>query len=219
MKVCTDACLFGALFAEKTGDVSTILDIGSGTGLLMMMLAQKTTAVIHGIELNASCFEQMKENLAQNDWKGRLTAFQGDIRTYIFAGKYDFIICNPPFFEHDLSSSTEEENIAKHSWQLTLEDLVPVIERHLATDGSFGILLPYHRWEYFNTICQEQHFHLREKIFISHSPAHALSRAILHFCRDKQETASSYSISIRQPEGDKYSKEFIELMKDYYLYL
>lgn len=96
MKVCTDACMLGAWFAEKVPQYATILDIGSGTGLLMMMLAQKSKALIHGIELDISCFKQLKENICQNNWKERFKIFPGDVRSYIFADKYDFIITNPP---------------------------------------------------------------------------------------------------------------------------
>ena len=83
MKVCTDACILGAWFAEKVPQYSTILDVGSGTGLLMMMLAQKSKAVIHGIELDISCFKQSKENIAHNQWKDKFIVHSGDVRSYI----------------------------------------------------------------------------------------------------------------------------------------
>lgn len=99
MKVCTDACMLGAWFANKISAHSTILDIGSGTGLLMMMLAQKSKAAIQGIELDLPCFKQLEENISRSQWTERLKAFHGDVRTHSFAGKYDFIISNPPFLK------------------------------------------------------------------------------------------------------------------------
>jgi tRNA1Val (adenine37-N6)-methyltransferase len=104
MKVCTDACILGAWFAAKIPEYCTVLDIGSGTGLLMMMLAQRTRSEIYGIEIDLSSYKQLKENISQNKWKERLKVFPGDARTYSFASKYDFIIVNPPFFENDLES-------------------------------------------------------------------------------------------------------------------
>ena len=98
MKVCTDACILGAWFSAKIARYSTVLDIGSGTGLLMMMLAQRSQAEIHGIEIDPTAYEQLKENTSQNDWQERLKVFAGDARSFHFPLKYDFIISNPPFF-------------------------------------------------------------------------------------------------------------------------
>jgi tRNA1Val (adenine37-N6)-methyltransferase len=219
MKVCTDACILGAWFAEKVPQYSTILDIGSGTGLLMMMLAQKSKAVIHGIELDISCFKQLKENIAHNKWKDRLIVHPGDVRSYVFPDKYDFIITNPPFYENDLPSLAEEDKIAKHSRELSLKELLAVIDRDLSSDGAFGVLLPFDRWEDFNNISEERHFYLREKLFVRHSVAHPFSRAILHYSRHKENYVPTFELNINRKEGGGYTKEFIELMRDYYLYL
>jgi tRNA1Val (adenine37-N6)-methyltransferase len=218
MKVCTDACMFGAWFAERIPQHSTILDIGSGTGLLMMMLAQKSKAVIHGIELDVSCFKQLRENISQNQWKDRLKVFAGDVRIYPFPGQYDFIISNPPFFENDLQSPLKELNLAKHSRDLSLKELILVIDRQLSEQGSFGILLPFDRWEYFNELSVQQHFYLREKLFVRHSPEHVFSRAILHYGRHKENRSPDFEMSIYK-ESNTYTKEFVDLLKDYYLYL
>src|SRR5215469_2574817 len=81
MKVCTDACILGAWFAEKIPNSSFVLDIGSGTGLLMLMLAQKSKSEIDGIEVDLPAFKQLRENIAASQWKDRLQAFPGDVRT------------------------------------------------------------------------------------------------------------------------------------------
>ena len=219
MKVCTDACILGAWFAGKPFSDSNVLDIGSGTGLLMMMLAQKSKATIHGIELSLSCFKQLKENIAQNQWGERLTVYHGDVRSYSFPEKYDFIIANPPFYENDLQSGTSEKNLAKHSGELSLKELVQVIQRNLSIKGSFGILLSYDRWEYFNGLSEEQGFYLREKLFIRHSPAHNFSRAVLRYSHSTEKSIPAHEISIHEGDTAGYSKEFIALMEDYYLYL
>jgi tRNA1Val (adenine37-N6)-methyltransferase len=219
MKVCTDACILGAWFAEKVPKYATILDIGSGTGLLMMMLAQKTKAYIHGIELDISCFKQLKENIGQNNWKERLTVYPGDVRSYAFADKYDFIITNPPFYENDLPSKAEEDILAKHSRELSLKELIEVIDNNLSKDGAFGILLPFDRWEYFNRLGEQQHFYLHEKLFVRHSHAHDFSRTILHYSRHKENFIPAFEMSIHNKENAGYTEEFVELMKDYYLYL
>ncbi len=218
MKVCTDACILGAWLSAKIPNYASVLDIGSGTGLLMMMLAQRSQAEIHGIEIDPAAYEQLTENTHQNDWSARLKTFHGDARVYSFPQKYDFIISNPPFFDNDLPSTSKTEQIAKHSKQLTLEALIQIIAGNLQPHGAFGILLPYHRWEYFDKLANENNFSLTEKLFIKQSPKHPFFRAVLHYTRNQDHFAPAFELII-QHEDRSYTPEFVELMKDYYLYL
>lgn len=218
MKVCTDACIFGAWFSTKIPQHATVLDIGSGTGLLMMMLAQHSQAKIHGIEIDGAAYTQLQENTSQNEWSKRLTVFPGDARHFPFPLKYDFIISNPPFFDNDLPSTSEPEQIAKHSKLLTLSALIEVIGSNLQPQGAFGILLPYHRWEYFHKLATQHHFSLTEKLLIKQSPRHPFFRAVLHYCRTPGNFASAFELTIQQADGS-YTPEFVKLLKAYYLYL
>jgi tRNA1Val (adenine37-N6)-methyltransferase len=218
MKVCTDACILGAWFAEKIPSYSSVLDIGSGSGLLMMMLAQKSKANIHGIEIDLPSFKQLKENISHSKWKDKLKAFPGDARTFSFPGQYDFIITNPPFFENDLQSTEDNLNVAKHSKLLTLEELIRIIDRNLTRDGSFGILLPYHRLEYFTELSRQHGFGLSEQLLVKQTPFHNFFRAILHFKRKADTFSPLYELSIQDGKTN-YTDEFTDLLKDYYLYL
>lgn len=218
MKVCTDACILGAWFAEKIPSYSTILDVGSGTGLLMLMLAQKSKSKISGIEIDFASYKQQKENIEQSKWKDRMKIFPGDVRTHSFDHMFDFMIANPPFFENDLLSAVDEKNIAKHSKELSLEELIKVIDATLETTGSFGVLLPYHRTAYFEKLAEKHHFYLKEKLSVRQTPKHDFFRSILHFSRHKEKASDSFELCIHNDEG-KFSNEFAELMKDYYLYL
>ena len=218
MKVCTDACLLGAWFSAKIPQRATVLDIGAGTGLLMMMLAQRTQADIQGIEIDGAAYTQLQENTSQNDWKQRLTVFHGDARTYTFPHKYEFIISNPPFFESDLLSANDREQIAKHSKLLTLDELIRVIAANLQPNGAFGILLPFHRWEYFDKLASLHHFSLTEKLVVKQTPRHAPFRVLLHYTRNQQTIAATHDLTIQQIDG-AYTPEFVTLLKDYYLYL
>ncbi len=218
MKVCTDACILGAWFAEKIPSYSTILDVGSGTGLLMLMLAQKNKAKISGIEIDFASYKQQKENIEQSKWNERLKAFPGDVRRYKFDEKFDFIISNPPFFKDDLLSPDTKKNIAKHSKELLLDELIKVIETNLDITGSFGILLPCHRVDNFETLARQHYFYLKEKLSIRQTPKHDFFRSILHFSRHQENTPNTFGLCIHNEEG-KFSDEFVELMKDYYLYL
>ena len=218
MKVCTDACILGAWFSTKISQYSRVLDIGAGTGLLMMMLAQRAQAEIHGIEIDGAAFTQLQENTSQNDWKQRLQVFQGDARSFQFPHKYDFIISNPPFFESDLLSANDREQIAKHSKLLNLDELLPVIAGNLQPHGAFGILLPYHRWEYFHKLASQHNFSLIEKLVVKQTPKHAPFRVILHYTRNKVDWAPTIDLTIQQIDR-AYTPEFAALLKDYYLYL
>lgn len=218
MKVTTDACIHGAWFAAKVPDQSVILDIGSGTGLLMLMMAQKNNAEVHGIEIDLAAFRQLKENVNASIWKERLRVFPGDVRTFGFPVKYDFIICNPPFFENDLLSEKEEERIARHSKYLSLEELVETINKNLQPYGGFGVLLPFHRCEYFHQLACSRGFSLTEKLLVRQSPRHSFFRCILHYSRSRENFAPTFELTIQDMDG-QYTPEMKELLKEYYLKL
>ncbi|MEP7259525.1 MAG: methyltransferase [Flavitalea sp.] len=225
MKVCTDACILGAWLAERIGGKKFLLDIGSGSGLLMMMLAQRSDSVIHGIEIDREAYAQSLENIQQrnnpdgNDKysagnmfnNGRLQVFKGDVRSFSLPLKYDFIITNPPFYSNDLKAEKEEDNIAKHSSALGLEALIDAIDHHLTNDGSFGLLLPVHRVNEFEKLAASR-FRLKEKMLIRQTPNHNHFRAILYFeRRNKNIPADAAELF---PE-DEQLKNFIPPLEAY----
>lgn len=219
MKVCTDACILGAWFANKTPAWSQVLDIGSGTGLLMLMLAQKHKGEIRGIELDGSAYRQLKDNIGQSPWRQMLKVFPGDVRSFTFSDKFDFIITNPPFYEGDLPAATEAANLARHSKELTLTELLAVIDANLSPEGSFGILLPYQRAAWFEEMAASTYrFCLQEKLLVRQTPRHDFFRSILYFSRRREGFIPTSELTIQNSEGT-YTEDFTELMRDYYLYL
>ena len=130
MKICTDACLFGAWLAAKNDNGLKMLDIGSGTGLLSLMLAQKTTAAIDAVEIDEAAYTQTVENFAVSPWKDRLQVFHRSIQEYTAAfireasTPYDLIFSNPPFFENHLKSSDPKRNLALHRETLNVADIL-----------------------------------------------------------------------------------------------
>lgn len=219
MKVCTDSCLFGAWIAEKIETKiirpKEILDIGSGTGLLSLMIAQKSNGKIDAIEFEENSFLQSKENFTESSWKIRLHAFNADIKSWNSPSKYDLIISNPPFFENDLKSITKSKNLAKHHDGLTLPELLQSIKNNLAADGNFAVLLPFHRVEYFKIIAAKNNFYLKEESLIKQTPGHSYFRAILFF-GTKEMLFISNELIIKNEDGN-YSESFNLLLKDYYL--
>lgn len=219
MKVCTDACILGAWFANKTPAWSQVLDIGSGTGLLMLMLAQKHKGEIRGIELDLNAYQQLKDNIGQSPWKQMLKVFPGDARSFTFPGKFDFIITNPPFYEGDLPATSDAANLARHGKELTLAELLAVIDANLSREGSFGILLPYHRAAWFEELAGSAYgFCPREKLLVRQTPRHDFFRSILYFSRRREGFVPTTELTIQNSDG-VYTEDFSELMRDYYLYL
>lgn len=219
MKVCTDACLFGAYVADqvKTKSSATILDIGTGTGLLSLMLAQRVPAMFDAIEIDDAASLQAKENFEQSPWKERLTVFNTDVLQFDVDKKYDCIISNPPFFEKALKSNNGSKNNAKHDTSLTLDQLLTVVKKYLAANGLFAVLLPYHRVEEFIEMALKNDFHLSKKVLVKQTEKHDFFRGILIFSR--QQAALYEEIIVIKNIDEKYPVRFAELLKDYYLYL
>jgi tRNA1Val (adenine37-N6)-methyltransferase len=219
MKVCTDACIFGAWTASRKLGADFILDIGSGTGLLMLMLAQQQPkAVIHGIEIDTNSFSQLQENISTSKWKDRLIVHHADIRSVNHLLKFDFIISNPPFHEKSLQTGTASVDIARHSKELSLTELIIAIDKNLSAVGYFAVLLPFYRVEEFEKLAHDYHFCLREKLLIKQSPAHDFFRGILLFGRQELQQPSQQELIIEKKEGG-YSSAFVDLLNEYYLYL
>ncbi len=222
MKVCTDACIFGAWVAERvTGyrlAVPNCLDIGAGTGLLSLMFAQKNySAIIDAIEIEENTYEQAKQNFLNSKWNDRLKVFHTDIKNFIAQNKYDLIICNPPFYENELLSGEQNKNLAMHDKGLTLNNLITIIKTHLAVTGCFAILLPFYRIEYFKDLAEQHNLFLREKLLIRQTPSHDFFRGILFFSNTKVDVKTN-ELTIKNNE-ENYTQELTDLLKEYYLKL
>ncbi len=219
MKVCTDSCLFGAWIANKLEakiiHPKTILDIGSGTGLLSLMTAQKSNGMIDAIEIDENSFLQTKENFSECRWSERLQPFHTDIKNWNSNLKYDLIISNPPFFENDLKATQQNKNVAKHNDVLTFSELLQSIKNNLANEGAFAVLLPYYRIEYFKNLAAENDFYLQDELLVKQTPKHFYFRGILFF-GTKPVSLVSNELIIKNKEGN-YTEEFNFLLKDYYL--
>ncbi len=200
MKVCTDACILGAWYAARIEKTTSVLDIGSGTGLLMMMLAQQCQAVIHGIEIEEPCFLQLRENIAAGKWAGRMETFYGDVRGYPFPLAYDFIISNPPFYDRDLASPDSSRQLAMHSSALRLDELAAAMAVHLSPGGSAGVLLPYHRAADFDLAATAAGLYATDRLLIRHTEKHQWFRVITTYARVKPGSLSaSLEESLSQP--------------------
>lgn len=217
MKVCTDACMLGAYTAKKlTGrDVTGILDIGAGTGLLSLMLAQNCDAQIDAVEKNEAAAAQAKENALQSPWSGQITIHNTAIQEFTHSRKYDVIICNPPFYENDLKSENEDKNDAKHDSSLRFSELMAIIKSRLSDTGFASILLPHHRTEYVKKISLESGLSINELLFIKQSPDHPFFRSIVIL--STQEAVPVEKTIVIHDQFRNYTADFRLLLQDYYL--
>ncbi|MCP9751920.1 tRNA1(Val) (adenine(37)-N6)-methyltransferase [Ferruginibacter sp. HRS2-29] len=221
MKVCTDACLFGAWVAEKMkGENETefnVLDIGTGTGLLSLMLAQQLKGKIESIELDAPAATQAAENFAASPWKERLKVHTGKIQGFVSGEKYGLIISNPPFFEADLRSPDASRNAAMHDTTLTLEELMKQFSLHIAVEGSGAVLIPFHRTEYLESLLDRHGFFTFSKAVVKQTTTHACFRTMLLFSKKEREKKEEEIII---HDGERvYTERFAELLRPYYLKL
>lgn len=225
MKVSTDSCIFGAAVAESFAakelqaldSISHYLDIGTGTGLLSLMLAQKTRAFIDAVEIDNSAFEEAKNNFNKSPFTERISIYNNDILHLNSSKKYDAVICNPPFFEGDLQSTDKKKNTAKHDTGLTLQQLLLAANAHLKDEGTFAVLLPYHRVDNFIKEASALNFYVAEKILLRNSLHHPYFRTILFLSKIKTPSTSRQLV-IKNEDGN-YTSEFEALLKDYYLHL
>ncbi len=225
MKVSTDSCIFGALAAEKFAEkilmeketTRNFLDIGTGTGLLSLMLAQKTGAFIDAVEIDTAAFTQAAENFLSSPFSEKISIFNEDILKYDSTKKYDGIVCNPPFFEGDLKSSDKSKNVAKHDATLTLLQLIKKVESLLKPNGIFAVLLPFNRVQEFINEAFAVNIFLQHKILLRHTLNHPYFRGVLFFST-LEIPITTIELIIKEPD-QQYTSAFIELMKSYYLHL
>ncbi|WP_423735424.1 tRNA1(Val) (adenine(37)-N6)-methyltransferase [Chitinophaga caseinilytica] len=218
MKVCTDACIQGAWTAAslQSRPPARVLDIGTGTGLLSLMLAQVTPAIIDAVELDTAAAAQAIANFAGSPWNTRLHGLQSDIRTFSSPETYDFIITNPPFFQNDLRGPDARRTAAMHTATLGYADLLDAIARLLSPGGSFSILLPYPEFRIFQELANAQGHSLRALLDIQQSPAHAPFRSVGIFGKGDAQPAETLVI---HDEHRQYTPAFSALLQPFYLYL
>ncbi|PKK37017.1 hypothetical protein BWI96_09060 [Siphonobacter sp. SORGH_AS_0500] len=218
MKVCTDACVLGAW--TKVTNTHSILDIGTGTGLLPLMLAQRIHEAeyrIDAVEIDANSAEQARQNIALSPFASQITVIESAIQTLEVDRKYELIISNPPFFQNSLRSPKEGRNRAAHDERLSFAELAQAVHRHLLPSGRFTVLLPVFETELLSKELAPLNFYLQEQLVLKNSPAKAPFRLVSTFSKSQnRKEIPTETLCIRN-EADEYTPEFVNLLKDYYL--
>lgn len=218
MKVTTDGCLFGGWVANEirnTGEPKRILDIGAGTGLLSLMLAQVThESKITAVEINEAAFMEAKHNFERSLWSDRLRCFHAPIQE-LTDETYDLIICNPPFFKDSQQGTNENKNQAVHSGTLDANDLLEQTLRLLDPDGSCCILYPEREMDVFIRLASKKRLFPDHRIIVKNQKNQPVFREMTRFNLNHTEVKTDELI-IRNADR-KYTPESWELLKGYYL--
>jgi tRNA1Val (adenine37-N6)-methyltransferase len=214
MKVSTDACLLGALVDENLL-LENILDIGSGTGVLSLMMAQKfSSAKIDAVEIEEKAFQQTLENFSASPWKDRLQSHFSSIQNFAKENpnkKFDLIISNPPFFENDLLSPNKNVNTAKHSTELSLKELIDCSFELLNENGLIYLVLPIRRK-------QEIIQHCSQIIYLHDKPESVAKRCVYVLQKKISKKIVGEELILKNKNGE-YSIAFKKLMQPFYLKL
>ena len=218
MKVCTDACILGA-FADVT-NAQKILDIGTGTGLLSMMLAQRSRATIDAVEIDDDAYIQAKVNIAGSPFADRISLHHQSIQDFSRQGfansAYDLIISNPPFYQNSLQSPDVQTNKALHATTLTFDELIDVVIHLLSPDGRFIVLLPPFEADQLTGVAQKKGLYLWNKLLIQHNSQKAVFRHILGFSKIRISEYTEDTLVIHEKNSMMYSDKFRQLLSDYY---
>jgi tRNA1Val (adenine37-N6)-methyltransferase len=221
MKVTTDACLFGAWIANeiKALHPDTALDIGTGTGLLSLMVVQHHPDLkIDAIEINPDAAAQAEENIAASPWQDNINVINAGVLEYEFNKEYNIIFSNPPFYEKELKGPDSHRNLAHHEG-LSLAQLMGLIKKLLRPQAKFFLLLPYKRNDEIKQLLLHSEFSILKLVIVRQTPAHGYFRLMIMGSADQSVGKTEISEISIMNEQSEYSEYFIQLLQPYYLKL
>lgn len=218
MKVTTDACIQGA-WTPLPQNARRALDIGTGTGLLALMLAQRNDQLLtDAVEYDGQAAQQAAENVAASRWDNRVRVHRADIRTFEPAHKYDLIICNPPFFSNSLLSGTQNRDRARHDLSLSQSDLARAISAHIAPGGQCSVLLPYTEYRLWLDVAAQMGLHETASLHVRHTPTAQVKRVVGIMTQNPVRDNERAELVIKDETG-RYTDQFRKLLGDFYLEL
>ena len=213
MKVGTDGVLLGAW--AKADNPKTILDIGSGTGLISLMLAQRyQNAQILGLEIDKNAFQESLQNFANSKFSQRCQVIHSSLQNFKTDQKFDLIVSNPPFFDF-IQSKDDSRNIARQNSQLNFEELIDYSEKLLSENGNAAFVIPFSEELNFMTIAEKFALYISKITRVKGKSNKEFKRSLLLFSR-KNSTLISDEL-ILEIDRHVYTSDYIELTKYFYL--
>jgi len=217
MKIGTDAVLLGA-WCPIDNNPNAILDIGAGTGILSLMLAQRSNAEqIDAIEIDEDAYEQCVENFEASPWGDKLFCFHAGLDEFVDEpeDEYDLIISNPPFYTDDFKSDNASRDLARFEDALPFEELIEAAALLLSDNGIFSVIIPFKEEERFVSMCKELDLFPLKITRVKGTPTSEIKRSLLAFCRIEQTPLIDELII--EISRHNYTPEYIELTKEFYL--
>lgn len=217
MKVGTDGVLLGAWTSVK--GARRILDVGTGTGLVALMLAQRSEpdAAIVALEIDEKAVKQAQENIARSPWANQIEVVHADFKEYHPGEKFDVIVSNPPYFVDSLGCPDHQRNVARHNDSLTYESLLKGVAESLTENGTFTVVIPADVADRVKTVASQWNLNAMRQLNVITKPGGIPKRALITF---------SFSTHVCEIEDllteisrHQYSKEYCALTRDYYLHL
>jgi tRNA1Val (adenine37-N6)-methyltransferase len=218
MKVGTDGVLLGA-WAPINHNPFSVLDIGAGTGIIALMLAQRTNAEqIDALEIDEDAYEEAVENFENSPWGDRLFCFHAGLDEFIEEpeDEYDLIVSNPPFYAEDYKSENEQRDLARFQDAMPFEELVEAADLLLSENGILAIILPFKEEEKFIALAKESELYPVKITRVKGTPTAVVKRSLLAFSRNQTAQPEVDELTI-EIDRHVYTSEYIELTKDFYL--
>lgn len=218
MKIGTDGVLLGA-WAPIDNNPFSILDIGTGTGIIALILAQRSGATqIDALEIDEDAYEQATDNFENSPWNDRLFCFHAALDEFIEEPEeeYDLIISNPPFYTEDYKSENQQRDLARFSDAMPFEELIEAADLLLSENGIFAVIIPFKEEERFIDLCAEVELFPVKATRVKGSPTTPIVRSLLAFKRYELSVLEADELII-EINRHEYTDEYIELTKNFYL--
>jgi tRNA1Val (adenine37-N6)-methyltransferase len=217
MRVGTDAVLLGSW--TNANGCRKILDVGTGTGILALMLAQKSNAIIKALEIDPSSFEQANENIQNSIFSERIQIIHQSFQEYcnLSSGQFDLIVSNPPYFLDSLKSNNTNRSLARHADALPFPDLVNGAKKLLLPEGRFCLILPKKEAEVFIKLAEKNEFHLNKLLRVRSMPDKTEDKRFLMQFEFLKKDFSEETLYIRTQDPMVYSEQYKKLTREFYL--
>ncbi|MCL6267121.1 tRNA1(Val) (adenine(37)-N6)-methyltransferase [Flagellimonas myxillae] len=217
MKIGTDGVLLGA-WASVLNQPQSVLDIGAGTGVIAIQLAQRSSAeLIDAIELDEAAYEQCVENFEASPWSDRLFCYHAGLDEFVdeMDEQYDLIVSNPPFYAEQVSSGNNSRDLARQEGSLPFDELVQGVSQLLSKDGIFAVILPFKEEGKFTELALEVGLHPIRILRVRGNSDAEIKRSLLEFSFFK--AAVSTDLLTIEEGRNEYTQEYIELTSPFYL--
>ncbi len=216
MRVGTDAVLFAQWVDVISSD--NALDIGTGSGVIPLILAQKGVGSVDAVELDSDSYEEATLNFNISVYSDRLSVVQNDVRTYAdnIEKKYDLIVSNPPYYASDVKPIKEKKVMARHVSTLSFKDLLVAAKKMMKEDSRFALVLPYYESRLFIKEAESLGFYLQKEFLISPIEGKDPNRVNMQFVLNEVENVETELFTIRNKDYS-YTEEYKTFLKDFYL--